>query len=81
MLSPNFINNEFRYLFIYLFLLQLIQSEEWDIRYEDLQIAEKIGSGRVGTVYRGYWHADVAIRVIDINIGDEEKLKAFKQEV
>ena len=58
-----------------------MQSEEWDIHYDDLKIIEKIGSGRVGTVHRGYWHADVAIRVIDINIDDEEKLKAFKQEV
>lgn len=56
-------------------------SEEWDIPYSELQIGDKIGSGRVGTVFRGRWHGEVAIRVIDINHNDEDKLRAFKQEV
>lgn len=58
-----------------------MNSEEWDILYEDLTLNDEIGSGRVGTVYKGYWHGDVAIRVIEINHNDEEKLRAFKQEV
>nr|CAB3260089.1 kinase suppressor of Ras 2 [Phallusia mammillata] len=56
-------------------------SEEWDIPYSELQIGDKIGSGRVGTVFRGRWHGEVAIRVIDINHNDEDKLRAFKQEI
>lgn len=59
----------------------MMNSEEWDIPYDELKFTEKIGCGRVGTVHRGYWHGDVAIRVIDVSHNDEEKLKAFKQKV
>ena len=59
----------------------MMHSEEWDIPYSELEFAEKIGRGRVGVVHRGKWHGDVAIRVIEISHNDEEKLRAFKQEV
>ncbi|XP_076815863.1 uncharacterized protein LOC143461846 isoform X2 [Clavelina lepadiformis] len=56
-------------------------SEEFDIPYDELDIREIIGQGRVGRVHKGYWHGDVAIRVIDVYHNDEDKLRAFKQEV
>ena len=59
----------------------MMHSEEWDIPYDQLKFSEKIGCGRVGTVFKGYWHGAVAIRVITISHNDEEKLRAFKQEV
>ena len=46
-----------------------------------MELINVIGSGRVGTVHRGYWHGDVAVRVIEIKSNEEEKLQAFKQEV
>uniref|UniRef100_H2XK39 Protein kinase domain-containing protein n=1 Tax=Ciona intestinalis TaxID=7719 RepID=H2XK39_CIOIN len=55
--------------------------EEWDIPYSELKKSEIIGHGRVGVVHRGHWHGEVAIREIHININDEDKLQAFKQEV
>jgi len=58
-----------------------LQIEEWDVPFNELQLKEIIGKGQVGTVYRGFWHGNVAIRVIETKHNDEEKLRAFKQEV
>lgn len=55
--------------------------EEWDVPWNELAFQERIGQGRVGTVYRGKWHGEVAIRVIDVYHNDERKLEAFKEEV
>ncbi|EEB14308.1 predicted protein [Pediculus humanus corporis] len=55
---------------------------EWDIPYEELQIGDSIGTGRFGTVYRGNWHGDVAIKVLNMDyLDDEKRLDAFKLEV
>jgi kinase suppressor of Ras 2 len=55
---------------------------EWDIPFDELKIGEPIGTGRFGTVYRGNWHGDVAIKVLNMDYLDDEKtLEAFKLEV
>lgn len=55
---------------------------EWDIPFEELRIGEPIGTGRFGTVYRGYWHGDVAIKVFKMdNLNDEKALDQFRMEV
>lgn len=55
---------------------------EWDIPFEELKIGESIGTGRFGTVYRGYWHGDVAIKVFKMdNLNDEKALDQFRIEV
>lgn len=55
---------------------------EWDIPYDELKIGEPIGTGRFGTVYRGNWHGDVAIKVLNMDYLDDEKtLETFKMEV
>lgn len=55
---------------------------EWDIPFDELKIGEPIGTGRFGTVYRGNWHGDVAIKVLNMHYLDDEKtLEAFKLEV
>lgn len=56
---------------------------EWDIPYDELKIGEAIGTGRFGTVYRGNWHGDVAIKVINMDyyLDDDKILEAFKLEV
>lgn len=56
-------------------------NEEWDVPWDELVFQERIGEGRVGTVYRGKWHGEVAIRAIDVCHNDERKLRAFKEEV
>lgn len=40
-----------------------LSMREWDIPFDDLKLLEAIGPGRFGTVFRGYWHGDVAIKV------------------
>lgn len=56
-------------------------NEEWDVSWDELVFQDRIGQGRVGTVFRGKWHGEVAIRVIDVYHNDEMKLRAFKEEV
>lgn len=52
---------------------------EWDIPYHELKIGDVIGTGRFGTVFRGQWHGDVAIKVL--NVQDEKTLEHFRNEV
>lgn len=55
---------------------------EWDIPFDELKMNEVIGTGRFGTVYRGYWHGDVAVKVLNVNyLKDEKTLEQFKNEV
>lgn len=59
-----------------------LSMREWDIPFDELKIGEPIGTGRFGTVYRGNWHGDVAIKVLNMDYLDDEKtLEAFKLEV
>ncbi|XP_077378093.1 kinase suppressor of Ras 2 isoform X2 [Festucalex cinctus] len=55
--------------------------QEWDIPLEQLEMGEMIGRGRFGKVFRGRWHGEVAVRLIDIERDNEGQLKAFKREV
>ncbi|KAL4223502.1 3-dehydrosphinganine reductase [Mactra antiquata] len=59
--------------------------KEWDIPYEELtkEMLEPIGTGRFGTVYKGQWHGDVAIKMLnmDPNTDNAAQLSAFKLEV
>ncbi|XP_066997857.1 kinase suppressor of Ras 2 [Anabrus simplex] len=59
-----------------------LSMREWDIPFDELNIGESIGTGQFGTVYRGNWHGDVAIKVLNMDYLDDEKtLEAFKSEV
>lgn len=59
-----------------------LSMREWDIPFDELKIGESIGTGRFGTVYRGYWHGDVAIKVFKMdNLNDEKALDQFRIEV
>ncbi|XP_043272941.1 kinase suppressor of Ras 2 [Venturia canescens] len=60
-----------------------LSMREWDIPYDELKIGEPIGIGRFGTVYRGNWHGDVAIKVLNMDdyLDDDKTLEAFKLEV
>ncbi|XP_013405438.1 kinase suppressor of Ras 2 [Lingula anatina] len=60
-----------------------VQIKEWDIPYEDLTRGDIIGHGRFGTVYKGHWHGEVAIKMLnmDPNADNQAQLSAFKMEV
>jgi kinase suppressor of Ras 2 len=56
--------------------------KEWDIAYEELTVGTMIGRGRFGTVYRGNWHGDVAVKLLKKDfLHDENAIEAFKLEV
>ncbi|KAK7087945.1 kinase suppressor of Ras 2-like [Littorina saxatilis] len=57
--------------------------KEWDIPFEDLAIGDSIGKGRFGTVHKGHWHGDVAIKLLDMgNDSDNQaQLAAFRLEL
>ncbi|XP_076290506.1 kinase suppressor of ras isoform X4 [Lasioglossum baleicum] len=59
-----------------------LSMREWDIPYDELKIGEPIGTGRFGSVYRGYWHGNVAIKVLNMDyyLDDDKTLEAFKLE-
>ncbi|XP_077466731.1 kinase suppressor of Ras 1-like isoform X2 [Stigmatopora argus] len=58
-----------------------IYLKEWDIPYEELHLGELIGKGRWGKVFRGRWHGEVAIRLVEVDGNNQEHLKLFKKEV
>ncbi|XP_050302569.1 kinase suppressor of Ras 2 isoform X2 [Anthonomus grandis grandis] len=53
--------------------------KEWDIPYDELKITTEVGMGRFGRVFRGYWHGDVAVKLL--NVKDDKPLEQFKMEV
>ncbi|KAM4047346.1 LOW QUALITY PROTEIN: kinase suppressor of Ras 1 [Anomaloglossus baeobatrachus] len=55
--------------------------QEWDIPFEQIELEELIGQGRWGKVYRGRWHGEVAIRLLEIDGNNQDHLKLFKKEV
>ncbi|XP_030042079.1 kinase suppressor of Ras 1 isoform X2 [Microcaecilia unicolor] len=55
--------------------------QEWDIPFEQIEKGELIGQGRWGKVYRGRWHGEVAIRLLEIDGNNQDHLKLFKKEV
>lgn len=55
---------------------------EWDIPFDEVQIEDKIGEGRFGSVYKGNWHGSVAVKMLNMDhIDDRKTLETFKQEV
>nr|XP_020642577.1 kinase suppressor of Ras 1 isoform X1 [Pogona vitticeps]XP_020642580.1 kinase suppressor of Ras 1 isoform X1 [Pogona vitticeps]XP_020642583.1 kinase suppressor of Ras 1 isoform X1 [Pogona vitticeps] len=55
--------------------------QEWDIPFEQIELGDPIGQGRWGKVYRGKWHGEVAIRLLEIDGNNQDHLKLFKKEV
>ncbi len=49
-----------------------VSLKEWDIPFDDLEIMEKIGDGRFGTVHRAQWHGAVAVKLLKENYLDNE---------
>ncbi|KAK7593117.1 hypothetical protein V9T40_007869 [Parthenolecanium corni] len=59
-----------------------VSMKEWEIPWDELKMGEKLGTGHFGTVYSGYWHGDVAVKVLNMDyLADEKMLENFKSEV
>ncbi|VDP89573.1 unnamed protein product [Echinostoma caproni] len=50
-------------------------------KFSEITKGPRIGSGSFGTVFKGYWHGDVAIKELNVTDPTPQQLKAFKNEV
>lgn len=58
------------------------QKSEWGVQFDDINLLDKIGVGRFGTVHRGQWYGDVAVKLLNGNyLDDGQSLEAFRNEI
>ncbi|KAM6982785.1 raf-1 proto-oncogene, serine/threonine kinase a isoform 3-T4 [Tautogolabrus adspersus] len=53
----------------------------WEIEASEVYLQSRIGSGSFGTVYKGKWHGDVAVKILKVTDPTPEQLQAFRNEV
>nr|XP_033814710.1 serine/threonine-protein kinase B-raf isoform X2 [Geotrypetes seraphini] len=56
-------------------------SDDWEIPDGQITVGQRIGSGSFGTVYKGKWHGDVAVKMLNVIAPTPQQLQAFKNEV
>ena len=55
--------------------------DEWIIPYDDLRLKERIATGPVSELHKGYWHGEVAILTFNVKNATAEQLLKFRQQV
>lgn len=53
----------------------------WEIEASEVVLHSCIGSGSFGTVYKGKWHGDVAVKILKVKDPTPEQFQAFRNEV
>ncbi|TSW08312.1 RAF proto-oncogene serine/threonine-protein kinase [Bagarius yarrelli] len=53
----------------------------WEIDASEVVLHSCIGSGSFGTVYKGKWHGDVAVKILKVKDPTPEQFQAFRNEV
>lgn len=53
----------------------------WEVNSSEVVIMKRIGTGSFGTVYRGKWHGDVAVKILKVTNPTSEQIQAFKNEM
>ncbi|XP_068104778.1 serine/threonine-protein kinase A-Raf [Hyperolius riggenbachi] len=53
----------------------------WEVNSNEVIILKRIGTGSFGTVYRGKWHGDVAVKILKVTSPTAEQIQAFKNEM
>lgn len=53
----------------------------WEIEANEVMLLSRIGSGSFGTVFKGKWHGDVAVKILKVTNPTPEQLQAFRNEV
>ncbi|XP_076865663.1 RAF proto-oncogene serine/threonine-protein kinase [Brachyhypopomus gauderio] len=53
----------------------------WEIEASEVVLHSRIGSGSFGTVYKGKWHGDVAVKILKVKDPTPEQFQAFRNEV
>ncbi|KAM8934361.1 serine/threonine-protein kinase A-Raf [Pelodytes ibericus] len=53
----------------------------WEVNPSEVDVKKRIGTGSFGTVYRGKWHGDVAVKILKVTNPTSEQIQAFKNEM
>ncbi|XP_072286460.1 serine/threonine-protein kinase A-Raf isoform X3 [Pyxicephalus adspersus] len=53
----------------------------WEVNSSEVVVLKRIGTGSFGTVYRGKWHGDVAVKILKVTNPTSEQIQAFKNEM
>lgn len=53
----------------------------WEVPSHQVTMQKRIGAGSFGTVFKGKWHGDVAIKILKVTEPTPEQLQAFRNEM
>ncbi|XP_044287190.1 serine/threonine-protein kinase A-Raf [Varanus komodoensis] len=53
----------------------------WEVSPNEVTMQKRIGAGSFGTVFKGRWHGDVAIKILKVTNPTSEQVQAFKNEM
>ncbi|XP_040294498.1 serine/threonine-protein kinase A-Raf-like [Bufo bufo] len=53
----------------------------WEVNPSEVMLLKRIGTGSFGTVYKGKWHGDVAVKILKVINPTAEQIQAFKNEM
>ncbi|XP_053150578.1 serine/threonine-protein kinase A-Raf isoform X2 [Hemicordylus capensis] len=53
----------------------------WEVSPNEVTFLKRIGAGSFGTVFKGHWHGDVAIKILKVIDPTSEQVQAFKNEM
>ncbi|KAL4645838.1 serine/threonine-protein kinase A-Raf isoform X1 [Arapaima gigas] len=53
----------------------------WEVHHSEVTMLKRIGAGSFGTVFKGKWHGDVAVKILKVTDPTPEQLQAFKNEM
>uniref|UniRef100_A0A2K6P4F2 non-specific serine/threonine protein kinase n=1 Tax=Rhinopithecus roxellana TaxID=61622 RepID=A0A2K6P4F2_RHIRO len=55
-------------------------NNDWEIPDGQITVGQRIASRSFGTVYKGKWHGDVAVKMLNVTAPTPQQLQAFKIE-
>ncbi|XP_034996539.1 serine/threonine-protein kinase A-Raf isoform X1 [Zootoca vivipara] len=53
----------------------------WEVCHTEVTMLKRIGTGSFGTVFRGRWYGDVAVKILKVTNPTSEQVQAFKNEM
>nr|XP_020653323.1 serine/threonine-protein kinase A-Raf isoform X1 [Pogona vitticeps]XP_020653324.1 serine/threonine-protein kinase A-Raf isoform X1 [Pogona vitticeps]XP_020653325.1 serine/threonine-protein kinase A-Raf isoform X1 [Pogona vitticeps]XP_020653326.1 serine/threonine-protein kinase A-Raf isoform X1 [Pogona vitticeps] len=53
----------------------------WEVSPNEVTVLKRIGTGSFGTVFKGRWHGDVAVKILKVTNPTSEQVQAFKNEM
>lgn len=53
----------------------------WEVSPNEVTLLKRIGAGSFGTVFKGRWHGDVAVKILKVTNPTSEQVQAFKNEM